>query len=320
MRIVFLGSGAFALPSLRWLANSPHDVPLVITQPAKGSGRGRRTARTPVAAIASELGLEVLEAENINADEVVETIRKLDARLGLVIAFGQKIGPEFLGAMPGGCINLHASLLPKYRGAAPINWAIVRGEERTGCTVFRINQRMDAGPILASRWTSIKPEETAGELHDRLAGVGVDAVGAALDLYEDGTLPEGTPQDDTEATTAPKLKKSDGAVNFDQPATDVARHVRGMTPWPGVAAKYHAVDGRWEGLQLLRARPAEDPGSPAGEPGVIDARRYVAASDGFVEILEVKPSSGRIMAWADYVNGRHVAAGDRLSPPASESP
>ena len=315
MRVVFLASGAFAQPTLRWLAQSQHEVALVVTQPAKGSGRGRHVTRTPVRALADELGLETLEAENVNAPDVMGRLRSLEARVGLVIAFGQKLGPELLGMMPGGCINLHASLLPKYRGAAPINWAVVRGDEKTGCTVFCITERMDAGPILVSRWTEIKPEETAGELHDRLAGIGVDAMKAAVELFEGANIPAGTPQDEREATSAPKLTKADGVVDFDRPASDVAHHICGMTPWPGASARFEASDDRWENVLLLRARRAQDPYAPADPPGTIDPRRYVAARDGFVEILEIKPSSGRSMTWQDYVNGRHVSPGDRFATP-----
>lgn len=315
MRVLFLASGAFAQPTLRWLAQSPHQVALVVTQPAKGSGRGRHLARTPVRALADELGLETLEAENVNAPEVIARLRSLDARMGLVIAFGQKLGPDLLAAMPGGCINLHASLLPKYRGAAPINWAVIRGEEKTGCTVFRVTDRMDAGPILVTRSTEIKPEETAGELHDRLAGIGVDAMKAAIELFEGADLPAGTPQDEPEATLAPKLSKSDGVVDFNRPASQVAHHICGMTPWPGASARFEAADGRWENVTFLRARQAQDPHEPADPPGTIDARRYVAARDGFVEILEIKPSSSRSMTWQDYVNGRHVSSGDRFTVP-----
>jgi len=315
MRVVFLASGAFAQPTLRWLAQSQHEVALVVTQPAKGSGRGRHVTRTPVRALADELGLETLEAEDVNAPDVIGRLRALEARVGLVIAFGQKLGPELLGMMPGGCINLHASLLPKYRGAAPINWAVVRGDEKTGCTVFRITERMDAGPILVSRWTEIKPEETAGELHDRLAGIGVDAMKAAVELFEGADIPAGTPQDEREATHAPKLTKADGAVDFDRPASGVAHHICGMTPWPGASARFESGDDRWENVTFLRARRAQDPYAPTDPPGTIDARRYVAARDGFVEILEVKPSSGRSMTWQDYVNGRHVSPGDRFATP-----
>ncbi len=320
MRVVFLGSGAFALPTLRWLAGSGHDIPLVVTQPARAAGRGLRTTRTPVRALAEELNLPVHEAENVNQPERDPRIRDLRADLGLVIAYGQKIGEDFRSSLPAGCINLHASLLPKYRGAAPINWAIIRGEERTGCTVFRLVDRMDAGPMLTSRWTLIKPEETTGELHDRLAAIGVDAVQDAMRLFADGRVPEGTSQNEAEATRAPKLQKSDGLVRFDRPAIEVAHHICGVTPWPGAATRFTAKEDRWENVLLCRARQAEDASSPKIPPGTIDERRYVAAPDGFVEILEIKPSSGRLMTWPEFVNGRHVAAGDRFLTPEAIPP
>ncbi|MCO6438017.1 MAG: methionyl-tRNA formyltransferase [Phycisphaerae bacterium] len=317
MRIVLMASGAFALPSLRWLAQSGHDLPLVVTQPARGSGRGRKVTSTPVAQFAMEHELPFLEIEDVNLPEHVRRLKDLECRLSLVIAFGQKLGAEVRGAFPGGCINLHASLLPKYRGAAPINWAIVRGEERTGCSVFHIVERMDAGPILSSRWTYIKPEETAGELHDRLAGVGVDAVRAALEQFESGETPTGTPQNDAEATRAPKLKKSDGFVNFARPADEIARLICGMTPWPGATAIYRSGAGREETVTLVRARKAEIPGQPDHPPGTVDQRLCVAANDGLVEILEIRPSGGRVMTWPDFVNGRRVRPGDVLLTPES---
>jgi methionyl-tRNA formyltransferase len=233
----------------------------------------------------------------------------------LVIAFGQKLGPDLLTSAQGGFINLHASLLPRYRGAAPINWALIRGEKRTGCTVFRIVERLDAGPILTSRWTAIKPEETAGDLHDRLAGVGVDAVDAALQLFGEGVIPDGDPQNEADATRAPKLKKSDGFIRFDRPVSEVVNHIAGVTPWPGAASRYESAEGRWEKVTIVRARRTEGLSKPAIPPGVIDERRCIAALDGFIEILEVKPSSGRVMTWADYVNGRHVVAGDSMAEP-----
>ncbi len=318
MRIVFMASGVFAVPTLKSLASERHDIALMVTQPARAAGRGRRTTRTPVAAVADQLGLSILEVANVNEPDFVQRVRDARVDLGIVIAFGQMLGPELLGATPGGFINLHASLLPKYRGAAPINWAIAHGEARTGCTVFRIDKRMDAGPILASRWTQIKPHENAGELHDRLAGVGVDAVTAALELFEGGRMPAGTPQDDSQKCLAPKLNKSDGMTSFDRPAEVLARHICGMTPWPGVPAKFESQAGRWEQVQLIRARAVEgcsgetSMASIALEPGTIDGRRYVATADGFLELLEIKPSSGRIMTWQDFVNGRQVSDGDRF--------
>lgn len=310
MRIVFLGSGEFARPTLDWLSRSEHDVSLVVTQPAKPSGRGRRSTRTPVQALADDLGMEVAEPRDVNAREMIRNIESLGAHLGLVIAFGQKLGAELLGTLPAGFVNLHASLLPKYRGAAPINWAIARGEERSGCTVFKIVEKMDAGPILVSHSTAIEPEETAGELHDRLAGIGVDTTRAALELFEDNQLPGGTPQDETGASSAPKLSKAKGLIRFDRPAADVANHINGMTPWPGATTRFHGSGDRWENVQIVRARRAEDSSPPDSVPGTIGERLYVSADDGFVEILEIKPSSGRIMTWGEYVNGRHVVTGD----------
>lgn len=329
MRLVFLASGAFARPTLRWLAQSDHEVPLVVTQPARGAGRGKRMTRTPVDALAAELGIESVQVEDVNEPSFISELRSRNVHMGVAIAFGQMLRSELLDCLPGGFINLHASLLPKYRGAAPINWAITRGEERTGCSVFRIVKKLDAGPILTSRWTDIKPEETAGELHDRLAGIGVDAVSAALQLFQKEECPAGTPQDDSLATLAPKLKKSDGAIDFDRPAFDVANHICGMSPWPGATTRFEGSDERWENATILRARPAEvaeQPSPPPAStdsspppPGTLDHRRYIAVRDGYVEVLEIKPASGRTMHWQDYVNGRRVAAGDRFVTPTADA-
>lgn len=316
MKVVFLGSSEFCEPTLRRLKSSDYEVPLVVTQPARKAGRGRRVRSTPVAELARELGMACTSAEDVNDRAFVQRVKETGAHVGLVIAFGQKLGNELLASLPGGFINLHASLLPKFRGAAPINWAIAAGEEKTGCTVFKIVEKMDAGPMLASRWTYIKPEETAGELHDRLAGVGVDAVQAALQLFEDGRVPAGEPQDESQVSLAPKLTKRMGSVDFSQTVDDVLRHVRAMTPWPGARARFASRDGRWEDVTLERVRAVEAPGGASPEPGTIDERLYVSAADGFLELLELKPSSGRLMTWQEYVNGRRVAAGDRFEMPS----
>ena len=312
MRIIFFGSGAFARPTLQWLAQSAHAVAAVVTQPAKGSGRGQHVARTPVGALAQDLGIEVLEAEDVNAQACLDQLTSMDAALGLVIAFGQKLGPDLLGTFPFGCVNLHASLLPKYRGAAPINWALIRGENETGCTVFKIVERMDAGPVIAMRSTLIQPEETAGELHDRLAAIGVDAVRAALERYGNGEEPTMTPQDEALATKAPKLKKELGIIDFTRAAEAVAHHISGVTPWPGAQTRFESQQGRWENVLITRARRAETPTGGNIAHGALDERLHVACGNGFLEILEIQPSSGRNMPWRDYVNGRHVCAGDRF--------
>lgn len=314
MRVIVLASGAFAEPSIRWLAQSGHEIPLVVTQPSRGSGRGRTPTPTPVKALAESLGLPVVEVENVNTPEFVAQVRGLHARVMLVIAFGQKLGAAFLGASPGGAINLHASLLPKYRGAAPINWAIVRGETQTGCTVFKIVSRMDAGAVLAQDATDIKPDETAGELHDRLAVLGVETVRAALAMYEQAENPVGIPQDESQVTIAPKLKKADGYVDFSRSAREVVNLIRGMTPWPGATATFVSSAGKREGITLLRCRVSSQDQVCADAPGTVTQDLHVAVGEGTIEVREIQPASGRAMTWADFVNGRRVRPGDRFEP------
>ncbi len=315
MRIVFFASGDFAIPTLQSLtdpAHDAHDVVAVVTQPDRGSGRGRRTHPTPVRTEAQRLGLEVLAVESVNTPEVVERLRDYQADLGLVIAFGQKIGEDVRGAFQHQCVNLHASLLPKYRGAAPFQWTIINGDERAGVTVFRIVERMDAGPIYVTRWTAIKPDERACELHDRLARIGVDAVNATLDILATDPSFEPQPQDDAQATRAPKLKKEHGYIDFRRPAREIANLVCGLWDWPGARCVFVSqATGKREPVTLALARAADSAGA-AESPGTLDFRRYVATGDGYLEILEIKPDGARLMPFADYVNGRHVEAGDRF--------
>ena len=312
MRTIFAGSGEFAVPALRRLADRGGDIAFVLTQPSRQAGRGRKMTPTPVHRQADELGLEVIATHQANAPEIVERIRRGEVRLGVTAAFGQKIGSALLEAPVAGWINLHASLLPTYRGASPIHRVVLDRGERTGVTVFRLTERMDAGPVLTSRWTGINPEETTSELHDRLAGIACDALGAALPLFEND-IPEGTPQDESKATPAPRLSKSDGRIDFSRPAEVEAAHICGMWSWPGATCDFVSTAGRHERVTLARARvPELLPAASALPPGRIDDRYYVAAGLGFVELLEIKPQGGRLMTWPDFVNGRHVQPGDRF--------
>jgi methionyl-tRNA formyltransferase len=311
MRILFVGSGDFAEPTLHFLAEE-HDVAAVVTQPARKAGRGQSMRPTPVLQLASKYNLTAIEAEDINDTSLVSRLAELKAELGIVIAFGQKIGPALLAAMPAGFINLHASLLPRYRGAAPYQWTVINGDEKAGVTVFRLTAGMDAGPILTQRWTYVRPQETAAELHDRLARIGPDAVRAALELFGDGEIPEGQPQDVAQVTRAPKLRKEDGWIDFGRPAAVLGHFVCGMWSWPGAVCMFESADGsRRERVTLARARLGDArPAEP--EPGVLDVRLFVATGDGWLEILEIKPAAGRQMAWPEFVNGRHVKPGDRF--------
>ncbi len=316
MRIVLFASGEFAVPTIRRLATGRHGVAALVSQPSRPQGRGRQPMPTPAAAVAGELGIPVIECPDVNTVEAVERIRSLGAGLGIVIAFGQKLGPAVLAAMPCGCVNLHASLLPKYRGAAPIAWAILCGEEKTGVTVFRLADRMDAGEILIRRETPIGPDETAGELHDRLAQLGPEAITEAVELFERDPSPRGVVQNDREASIAPRLSKASGLLHFERGAIQLARHIRAMTPWPGARCAFRpGPDGRPEEVALCRARPIVEtsfrcgPGRPFG---VILDGGHVVTGEGLLDILEIQPAGRRVMSWQDFVNGRHAKPGDRF--------
>jgi methionyl-tRNA formyltransferase len=277
--------------------------------------------------LASEIGLPVLTPENVNQPEVVERLKSLAADVGYVVAFGQKIGPELLNACPAGMVNLHASLLPSLRGAAPIQWSILNGAEEAGVTVFRLVERMDAGPILVQRKTLINPDETADELHDRLARIGCDAVRAAMEMLEGDPRTPGIPQDDSRATRARKLSKADGRITFDQPVAAVCRRIRGLWSWPGAMCRFVSREGaRDEVVTLARATVYEGKSMPASSPDVcgrVSEVMSVQCLDGEMALLEIKPASGRLMEWKDFVNGRHVEAGDRfvaLDPSALDTP
>lgn len=313
MRIIFLGSGDFAIPTLKALHDAGHDIPLIITQPDRGSGRGRRTTPTPVKQAALELELPVVATNDVNEPALIERVQSDQPVVGVVVAFGQRIGQAFRSTIPGGCINLHASLLPNYRGAAPYQWAVIHGAPITGVTVFKIVQRMDAGPILTQEETPISEMETAAELHDRLAQLGPAAVADALQLFEGGQVPTGKPQDDAQATKAPKLAKHDGRFDFARPAAELVNFIHGMWSWPGACCRFVSADGvRNEGVTIARARAVDQ--QAVADPGTLNDQLQVAAGTGMIEILEIKPESGKLMNWPDYVNGRHVQPADRFAP------
>lgn len=317
MRILFFGSGEFAIPTLRSIAEDGHEIVAVVTQPDRPRGRGKELSPTPVKSAAIDRRLSVLATDDVNSAEMTAQLKSLGADLAYVAAFGQKIGRELLGAFPVGIVNLHASLLPALRGAAPINWAIINGDGETGVTVFRLVEKMDAGPILVQRRTVIGDVETADELHDRLARIGCDAVRATLELLAAQPDTSGTPQDPSKATIAPKLSKNDGHITFDQPAVKLADRILGLWSWPGATCRYVSADGRRDEIvTLARARPYEGQKMPAGadDAGRITEVLSVRTADGELEILEIKPAGGRLMPWQDFVNGRHVAPGDRFLP------
>ena len=248
--ILFAGSGAFGEPTLRGLVAAGHRVVRVYTQPDRPAGRGKRLSATPMAVVAGELGLAVVRTADLNAEPLPP------ADVMVVIAFGQKIGPAAVNHARLGSVNLHASLLPKYRGAAPINWAMLAGDAATGNSVIRLAERMDAGAVLGQSQLTIGESETAGELHDRLAADGAPLVLRVLSELAAGAAVE-TPQDQALATTAPKLSRQTAVVDWGRPAAEVVRRINGLSPWPGCRVRLLDGDRETATVTLVRARGGE---------------------------------------------------------------
>jgi methionyl-tRNA formyltransferase len=298
-----------------------------MTQPANPAGRGRKPQPTQVAQWAEEHSVPIVETENVNTPEMVQRIAACRPDVIVVIAFGQKIGKEVVALPPKGAINVHASLLPKYRGAAPINWAIIRGETHTGVSIITLADKIDAGDILAQVRTEIGPQETAGQLHDRLAQLAAPLLLETLAALEAGTATY-TKQNEAEATFAPKLRKSDGYLDFHEPAEVLARKIRGLTPWPGAAACFTSRQTQKSTRVVLVSAgvvprvegvPPSDRGQDARDtatqlaPGTFDQERTVVCGVGRLSLQRIKPAGSGLMSFHAFVNGWHVQPGDRLT-------
>lgn len=295
LKILFAGSGAFGLPTLQRLVER-HEVVGVYTQPDRPAGRGKKLTPTPVGAWAQRHGLPLTKTPKLNT----EPLPAADALV--VIAFGQWISDGVAAHPRLGAVNLHASLLPKYRGAAPIHHALLNGEVVVGNSVIRLARTMDAGAILGQSELAVEEAETTGELHDRLAVDGADLVLKVLEELARGTAVE-QEQPDHQATLAPKLSRADAAIDFTRHATEIASKINALSPWPGCR-----VTAEGQGITLLRARPV--PGD--GEPGVIDADGLIGSADGRVEILELQPVGKKPMPLSAYRHGRPWPAGMRV--------
>jgi methionyl-tRNA formyltransferase len=308
LRALFFGSPAFAVPSLDAL-HSLAEIHGVVCQPDKPRGRGLELAAPAVKVRALELGLPVVQPTKLRTGEFGEWARAQNADVALVVAYGRILPPDVLSAPRLGCVNVHASLLPKYRGAAPVTWAVVRGETETGVTLMKLDEGMDTGPTFARVVTPIAPEETAGELGARLARLGATAVSEWLPKYAaERCVLEA--QDDTKASSAPILKKDDGRLDFAATAAKVHDHVRGMSPWPGA---FTSVRGRIVKVHVTLRIEGERPEAPPGTVLVADKSRVlVACTDGAVELVSVQPEGRRVMTAAEWVAGRGVVEGDVL--------
>jgi methionyl-tRNA formyltransferase len=307
-RALFYGSPAFAVPSLEALAEVA-DVVGVVCQPDRPAGRGLTLTAPPVKVRAEQMGAPVVQPTKLRTGEFGAWAREQQADVALVVAYGRILPRDVLDAPRLGCVNVHASLLPKYRGAAPITWAVVHGEPESGVTLMKLDEGMDTGPTFARASTPIGPEETAGELGERLALLGADAVRAWLPRYLAGdvTLEE---QDHARATMAPMLDKEHGRIDWTRPARTVHDHVRGMSPWPGAFTR-----SRGKTLKVHAARVVEA-GRAGTAPGTVlladKTRVLVACGAGSLDLLSVQPEGKRAITGAEWVNGRGVAEGDTL--------
>jgi len=307
-KVIFMGTPDFAVPTLQALHRAGYRLPLVVTQPDRPKGRGRKTVPTPIKAAATELGLSVAQPMSLRTADFVARLQALEPDFFVVAAMGQILSQALLDIPQMGPINVHASLLPKYRGAAPIQWALINGEQETGITTMLMNAGMDTGDILLTARTDITAEDTAQTLHDRLSIIGAELLIETLDGLISNRLSP-IPQDDKLATKAPMLKKADGRIDWNRSASALDCFIRGMTPWPG--AFTFMGDRR---LKIFAARPAPLPEEAA--PGTVVSRftgeLRIATGDQALSILELQEASGKRLPVRDYLIGKKVAAGTVL--------
>jgi methionyl-tRNA formyltransferase len=310
-----MGTPEFSVPSLEALLKSDDQVVGVVTQPDRPKGRGQEVIPSPVKAICERANIPVLQPLKMKDPEFLSALQAWTPDVIAVTAFGRILPPVILTLPPRGCINVHGSLLPKYRGAAPVQWAVIRGEHETGITTMLMDEGMDTGAMLLQERVAIHPDDTAGMLAPRLAAVGGRLLIETLRQLKAGTL-RPQPQDHLLATMAPLLKKEDGLIDWTLPAKDIANRVRGLSPWPGA---YTSVNGeRWI-LWRVAARE-ESPSKTAGTITKITKDRIeVATGGGILHILEIQPSNSRRMTMAQYLSGHRLTEGTALQSTGSST-
>lgn len=311
-RILFMGTPAFACPTLQTLLNRKEQVIAVFTQPDRPKGRGQKLQQPPVKELALQYGIPVFQPPKVRVPEVVEQIRELKPDLIVVVAFGQILPKALLEIPPQGCVNVHASLLPRYRGAAPLNWCIVNGETETGVTTMLMDVGLDTGPMLLKRATPIDPDEDILSLHDRMSQLGADLLGETLDGLKAGQITP-QPQDDSNTCYAPLLKKEHGVIDWGRSAQEIHNQVRGLASWPGTVT---LLDG--QPLKLFRTAV----GSGTGVSGtVLSANKQgieVACGSGSLLIRELQAAGSKRMDAASFLAGHPLEIGTVLTTPAQD--
>lgn len=318
LRLVMMGTGTFALPTFQALLDSPHDVVGLFTQPDR-VGRGHHHHPHPMKELAVARQVPVFQPDNVNLSESLESLQGLRADLAVVAAYGQILSAELLATPRLGAINLHASLLPKYRGAAPVQYAVWKGESETGITLFQIEPKLDAGPVLGVVRTPIGPEETSGTLEDRLADLAVPLTLKVLDDLAAGRVVP-LPQNPGEVTRARKLKKTDGDIPWSKRSEEIDWHVRAMQPWPMPSTWWHAAGHAPVRLQILAIEKCVSGAStdcePSRAPGTIvhvdETSALIQTGDGQIALKTVRPEGKRSMGIAEFLRGHRMKPGDRL--------
>lgn len=306
MPIIFFGTPEFAVPSLKALIETGEDVTLVVTQPERAKGRGHKLLPTPVKAAAKEMGIQVIEPLTLKDDDLILRLSEIRPEFIIVVAYG-KILPKRILEMPlRGCINLHASLLPKYRGAAPIQWALIRGEEKTGVTTMLMDEGLDTGPVFLKKELKIEEDDNAESLSRKLSEIGASLLIETIrGIRADNLKP--SPQEG-ESSYAPPLKKEDGNINWNKTAREIFNLIRGTYPWPGAYCKIGN-----ERVRILRAKPLNN---LTGLPGIIEKvskeELLIGTGQGLLSILELQPSGKSPMSIRAFLQGRRLIQGSAL--------
>ena len=300
LNIVFMGSPGFAVPSLNKLAKSPHKISAVVSNPDKRRGRRGKPEPTEVKKRALELSLATIDVENISSEEFESAIRKLKPDLLVVVAF-RILPPNILEIPKIGSINLHASLLPKYRGAAPIHWAIINGEKETGCSVFFLDEKVDTGKIIKQKPTPIGPNETTGDLYERLRHEGASLLLEAVNQIAEGKA-EVIDQNDELASPAPKLHRNNTKIDFTRSAKEVHNFIRGLNPFPVAWCMYED-----QKMNVYRSGVGGQTDLGPGKLSVQGGKLYAACADRFVELIEVQLPGTKVMSGVEFINGYDVS-------------
>ncbi len=316
MRLIMMGTGPFAVPSFRGLFTAGHEIVALVTRPLPPTRGRRKPPSAPMRDVAVEQDTPIFDPEDVNAGESIDRLRRYESDLLVVCDYGQILSAETLATARLGGINIHGSLLPKYRGAAPVNWAVYRGDVETGVSLIHMTPKLDAGPVIAQDRTPIDPEETAEQLEERLSEVGARLLLQSLEAFQAGQLEE-IPQDSTLASKARRLKKTDGLIDWSRPALAIKNHIRAIQPWPKAYTFWHRPDGP---PVRLTVGPVSEIDEPAGEAksGTVleasDSRLTVATGDGVLELFSLQPAGKRMLPIGEFLRGYHVQVGHGFGP------